>query len=174
MATLLSTSTMRERSHGLLLVEPSTDETVSPVSRRRPHHMLVVEPNLLVSQESTRIFRAANYAMHSVRTWHQAIEWVERADPEVVLLDIDAIDSACSSVNVSAARLVTLLHHAINRRPIIIAGVSHRDFFEIEYVLRAGISIFVERRTSLINLVYRIDAARRRTDTHEPIQELAG
>lgn len=168
MATLLTSPIVRERNKGLFLVEaapPSTAETIlTPLPHRRQvhHNLLVVEPASFLNHECARAFRAANYALRSVRSWQTAVEYVEHGDPEVVLLDLDALDHALNSLNVSARRLVQLLRHASADRQIMLAGVSCRDFCEIEDIMRAGLHLLVPRDASLLRLIQRIDATRMR------------
>ncbi len=131
MATLLTPAAHAEN---LILLEST--ETVS-TSRRLHHHLLTIEPTPLLSRENARVFRAANYTMRAVRSWHHAVEWVERGELDVVLLDADAIDAGISALNVSTRRIVTLLLQAAVGRPLIIAVVSARDF--------ASMSLFPRR-----------------------------
>lgn len=135
MATLLTPAAPAEN---LTLLE--SPEAVSP-SRRLHHHLLTIEPTPLLAHEHARVFRAANYTMRSVRSWHHAVEWVARGELDVVLLDADAIEANVSALNVSTRRVVTLLRRAARGRPLIIAVVSARDFVEIEDVVRAGVDV---------------------------------
>lgn len=154
----LSLPLPRERN-GLTLVEPASEPAILA---RRYRHLLIAGPEALLTHEHHRIFHAANYALRTVREWRHAIDWIERGDPDAVLLDIDTIDAACSSLNVSSARFVTLLQRASAARPVVIAGVSARDFVEIEDTLRAGVQVFARRDIPLLGLIQRIEAARAR------------
>jgi DNA-binding NarL/FixJ family response regulator len=173
MATALSlhpTPTTRERPISLVTVESIPSEVVAP--RRLHHHMLVLEPTSLLTPESIRAFRAANYLVRPVRSWHQAIEWVEQEELDAILLDLDAIDNGVSRLNVSSARLITLLRRSAGDRCPAIAAVSRRDIAELEDTMAAGVDIFVNRRASLLCMIQRIDATRQRLT--QRIHELAG
>ncbi len=156
MASMLTPSTVRERNNGLFLVEPAT-ETPPQVSRQ-VRTVLAVEPASFLTRDAQRTFRAVQYSLRSVRAWHTAVEWVERGDPEVILLDLDALDHALSSINISALRLVSLLRRAAQDRQILLAGVSRRDFCEIEEIARSGLDLLIPHDLPLLRMVQRIDA----------------
>lgn len=160
MTTLLTSPTVRERNNGLFLVDSATE--LLQATQRHFRSIIVVEPAAFLTNETARIFRSANYALRNVRAWHQAIEWVERGDPEVILLDLDALDHALSSTHVSSHRLVALLRRAAAARPLTIAGVSQRDFSEMEEIMRCGLNLFVPRTLPVLRLIQRIDATRHR------------
>ncbi|MBA3825207.1 MAG: hypothetical protein H0X24_15075 [Ktedonobacterales bacterium] len=157
MATTIS---LRERLP-LLESPPVVERSVEPVapSRRTSRHVLTLEPAAFLSREHHRAFRAANYILRPVRQWHLAVDWVEQGAPDAILLDVDAIDAAVSSLNVSARRLVTLLHQAARARAIPIAIVSRRDFVEIEDIVQAGVDVFVQTDAPMVCLIQRIEAA---------------
>lgn len=158
MATILMPPAIRDR------VSPSDAPAAMPAdaARRQLRSLLTIEPAVFMTRENARVFRAANYSLRAVRLWYQAIEWVEQGDPDGVLLDIDALDARVSSVNVSARRVVELLHRAAGLRPVIIAAVSRRDSSEIEDVLRAGVHAFVAASATPVCLIQRVEAARAR------------
>ncbi len=163
MATILSPISLRERLP-LLESRPTVERGAEPAitSRRISHHVLTLEPAAFLSREHQRAFRAANYILRPVRQWHQAVDWVEQGAPDAILLDVDAIDAAVSSLNVSSRRLITLLRRADNGRAIPIAIVSRRDYVEIEDIVAAGVDVFVPTGTPMFCLIQRLDAARLR------------
>jgi len=167
MATTLSPISLRER---LPLLEslPTVERSAEPVAtpRRTSHHVLTLEPAAFLSREHHRAFRAANYILRPVRQWHLVVEWVEQGAPDAILLDVDAIDAAISTLNVSARRLITLLSRAIRDRAIPIAIVSRRDYVEIEDILQAGVDVFVPTHAPMFCLIQRIEAARVRSQMH--------
>ncbi len=168
MATVLSPFSSQERAphpSGLTLVEPNHPETPTQ-PRRLLRHLLVLEPTSLLTYECARAFRAASYAIRPVRAWQRALEWVEQGDIDGILLDLDTIDAAVSRQNVSSPRLITLLRRAAAGQPLTIAAVSKRDFVEVEDALRAGVDVFVERQSSLLCLIQRIEASRVRGLRH--------
>jgi CheY-like chemotaxis protein len=163
MATTLSPISLRER---LPLLEsiPAIERTAAPAAtpRRTARHVLTLEPAAFLSREHVRAFRAANYILRPVRHWHQALDWVEQGAPDAILLDVDAIDAAVSSLNVSARRLVTLLRRAAQGRALPIAIVSQRDYVEIEDIVQAGVDVVVPTQAPMVCLIQRIEAARLR------------
>jgi len=171
MATILMPAAIRDRAP--FSDAPTPAETpVEVAPRRLLRSLLTIEPAAFLSRENARVFRAANYALHSVRFWYHAVEWLEQGEPDGVLLDIDAIDARVSAVNVSARRVVELLHRAADPRPMIIAAVSRRDPVEIEDVLRAGVHIFVPASATPVCLIQRVEAARARLSRPAPILAL--
>ena len=163
MATTLSPHVKREsatQTENLTFLE-AVAEPAMP-TRRHQYHILTLEPSALLTREHARVFRAANYILRPVRSWHHAVEWVEQGTIDVVLLDADAIDASVSLLNVSTQRIIALLRRAAAGRPLTIAIVSARDFVEIEDMLGAGVNVFVPHTASTVCLVQRIDAARAR------------
>ena len=163
MATTLSPHVKREsatHTENLTLLETVTEPSVP--TRRHQYHVLTLEPSALLTREHARVFRAANYILRPVRSWHHAVEWVEQGTMDVVLLDADAIDTSVSLLNVSTKRIIALLRRAAAGRPLTIAIVSARDFVEIEDTLRAGVDVFVSHKASTVCLIQRIEAARAR------------
>src|SRR5262249_20308362 len=145
MATILS----RERE--LLITSPAPLESPAEApatSRRVFQPVLTIEPASFLNREGARVFRAANYVLRPVRAWHHAVEWIERGDMDLALFDLDMLDASVTSTSVSSARLVTLMRRASTGRPLIIAGISRRDYSEIEDTLRAGVDVFVGPQAS--------------------------
>lgn len=163
MATVIAPSSFRERpsqATGIALVEPAGEIVSQP--RRLWHQLLTIEPAAFYTREGARVFRAASYLLRAVNSWRTAVEWVERGELDAVLLDLDAIDAAVSSVNVSSVRVVTLLRRAAADKHLIIGAVSRRDFAEVEDCIRAGVTVFAPASSSPMTLIQRLDAARAR------------
>jgi DNA-binding response OmpR family regulator len=163
MATALPIPAVRERplaSIGGLLTaaEPAIEVLHQP--RRLFYHLMVLEPTPLLATEFVRAFRAAGYGTHSARTWVQMLEWIEQEEVDAVLLDLDAIDASVSSRNISATRLITLMRRAMDSHPVTVAAVSRREYSEIEDTIKAGVDVFVNRSSSILCLIQRLDAAR--------------
>jgi DNA-binding NarL/FixJ family response regulator len=160
MATILSPISLRERLP-LLEAPPAVERGTEPVAtpRRTSRHVLTIEPAAFLSREHQRAFRAANYILRPVRQWHLAVDWVEQGAPDAILLDVDAIDAAVSTLNVSARRLITLLRRGARDRAIPIAIVSRRDYVEIEDIVQSGVDVFVPTSAPMFCLIQRIDAA---------------
>jgi DNA-binding NarL/FixJ family response regulator len=158
MATLLSTPEARPRRERAPHLKVIRSEAAEP-ARRALRHIVVIEPTSFRSHEHAAVFRATSYATHIARAWVHAVEWVERKEIDAVLLDLDLLDASVSQLNVSSARLITLLRRVPRSSPLIVAAVSYRDFFEIEDALRAGVNVFVSRQAPLLTVLQRIEAA---------------
>jgi CheY-like chemotaxis protein len=161
MATILMPAAIRDRLP-FGDTPALTEAPVDAASHRLMRTLLTIEPAAFLTREHARVFRAANYSLRTVRFWYQAVEWLEQGAPDAVLLDVDAIDARVSAINVSARRVVELLHRAAGPRPVIIAVVSQCDPVEIEDVLRAGVQVFVPASASSVCLIQRVEAARAR------------
>jgi CheY-like chemotaxis protein len=163
MATILMPAATRDR---VPFSDTPAEAPAEAAPRRLVRSLLTIEPASFLTRENTRVFRAAHYTLRAVRFWYHAVEWLEQGEPDAVLLDIDAIDARVSAINVSARRVVELLHRAAGPCPVILAAVSQRDPVEIEDVLRAGIHVFVPASATPMCLIQRVEAARARLTQH--------
>jgi DNA-binding NarL/FixJ family response regulator len=157
MAAILVPPPTRERAP--LFDLPVATEAAADPARLLLHQILTIEPACFLTREHARAFRAANFALRSVRVWYHAVEWVEHSELDTVLLDLDALDARISQLNVSARRVVELLRHTAGRHPLLIAAVTRRDFVEVEETVQAGVDVFVPSAATPLCLVQRITAA---------------
>lgn len=160
MATILVPPSTRERAP--LFDLPAPTESITDLTRRPMQQILTIEPACFLTREHARAFRAADYALRSVRVWYHAVDWVEHSELDTALLDLDAIDARVSQINVSARRVVHLLRRAAHGRPLLIAATSRRDFVEVEDTIRAGVDVFVPSSITPLCLVQRIEAVQAR------------
>lgn len=144
----------------LTIVESTAEQSV-PI-RRSVHHTLLLEPTLMLSHENMRIFRAVNYMIHTTHSWVQMLDDSSQSALDSIILNIDAIDAAVSSNNISAKRLITLLRKITRLEPLTIIAVSARDYVEVEDILQCGVNVFAPQSLSTFALVQRIEAARQR------------
>jgi DNA-binding response OmpR family regulator len=160
MAAILVPPPARERAP--LFDLPVPTEMVADPTRHPLHQILTIEPACFLTREHARAFRAANFALRSVRLWYHAVEWVEHSELDTALLDLDAIDARVSRINVSARRVVEMLRRAADGRALLIAAVTRRDFVEVADAVRAGIDVFVPAAATPLCLVQRIAATQTR------------
>jgi hypothetical protein len=131
-------------------------------SRRLYVHAITIEPSVFLGRDHMRTLRAGNYLLRAVRAWHHVVEWIEQGNPDLLLLDLDAIDARVSAMNVSARRLVTLARKAAGDRPLLIAGTSARDYVEIEDTVLAGVDLLLRRDQSPVHVLHLLEARRAR------------
>ncbi len=162
MATAISVESLKETNVSLRVSDEQTGEQQITRPARLYHYTASLDATPFLTPDSLRIFRAAGYLFKTARSWIHLLESAASEEIEVMFLDIDMIDHAMSRKNISSQRLVTLLNKVERNDPLTIAGITNRDFYEIEDTVRAGIDAIIPSSTSAFTMIHRIEAARRR------------
>ncbi len=143
--------------------------SADPAPPRRLYvHAITVEPSVFLGRDHVRTLRAGNYLLRAVRAWHHAVEWIEQGNLDMLLLDLDTTDARVSSMNVSARRLVTLARRAASDRPLLIVGMSARDYVEVEETVLAGVDLLLRRDLSPVHVLHLLEARRARRAHETP------